>query len=146
MKIVINSCFGGFGLSHEGILAFLLRKQIDVWPEKLKSTTIPWRYWLVPLKERTVTFDENGFDYNWDRMTNEEHFTANEQYSKQIWDKEHDIPRDDPDLVAVVNELGEGVNDSYANLLVVEIPDGVEWVIEEYDGFEHIAEKHRVWG
>ena len=27
----------------------------------------------------------------------------------------------------------------------VEIPDDVEWQIEEYDGSEWIAEKHRIW-
>jgi len=28
---------------------------------------------------------------------------------------------------------------------VVEIPDDIEFVIEEYDGIEWVAEKHRVW-
>jgi hypothetical protein len=28
---------------------------------------------------------------------------------------------------------------------VVEIPDGVEWEIAEYDGLEWVAEKHRTW-
>jgi hypothetical protein len=30
-------------------------------------------------------------------------------------------------------------------LRIVEIPDGVEWHISEYDGIEHIAENHRTW-
>jgi hypothetical protein len=30
-------------------------------------------------------------------------------------------------------------------LEIVEIPDDVEYTIEEYDGLEHIAEKHRTW-
>jgi hypothetical protein len=28
---------------------------------------------------------------------------------------------------------------------VITIPDGIEWEIKEYDGLEHIAEKHRTW-
>ena len=28
---------------------------------------------------------------------------------------------------------------------IVEIPDGVEWEIEEYDGDEWVSEKHRKW-
>jgi hypothetical protein len=28
---------------------------------------------------------------------------------------------------------------------VVEIPDGIEWSIQEYDGLEWVAEKHRTW-
>jgi len=53
--------------------------------------------------------------------------------------------RDDPFLVAAVEALGEKASGDLAALKVVEIPDGVEWEIEEYDGNEHIAEKHRCW-
>ncbi len=28
---------------------------------------------------------------------------------------------------------------------IVEIPDDVDWEVMEYDGMEHIAEKHRTW-
>jgi len=31
------------------------------------------------------------------------------------------------------------------NLKVVEIPDDVEWRIHDYDGAEHVYEKHRTW-
>ncbi|OXM11244.1 hypothetical protein CEF12_13855 [Enterococcus faecalis] len=32
MKIVINKCFGGFGLSHKAKMEFFKRKNIDVFP------------------------------------------------------------------------------------------------------------------
>ncbi len=57
------------------------------------------------------------------------------------WDGE----RDDPYLVTVVEELGKGANGSCSSLEVVSIPDDVEWQIEEYDGIEWVAEKHRTW-
>ena len=56
-----------------------------------------------------------------------------------------DIPRDDPQLVEIVMKLGKEASGSCAQLEVVEIPDGIEWEVEEYDGSEHIAEKHRTW-
>ena len=56
-----------------------------------------------------------------------------------------DIPRDDPALVQVVEELGAKADGSCASLKVVEIPDDVEWEIAEYDGREWVAEKHRTW-
>jgi hypothetical protein len=37
------------------------------------------------------------------------------------------------------------MNGDFAELKVVEIPDDVQWQIEEYDGKEWIAEKHRTW-
>lgn len=55
------------------------------------------------------------------------------------------IPRDDPQLVQVVEEMGADANGSCADLVVIEIPDGISWHVEEYDGNEHIAEDHRTW-
>ena len=57
----------------------------------------------------------------------------------------YDIDRADPDLVQVVEELGEESFDTYAELKIVEIPEGVSWYIHEYDGLEHVAERHRTW-
>jgi len=56
-----------------------------------------------------------------------------------------DIERDDPALVQLVEENKDKYEGSYASLKVVEIPDDVEWEIEEYDGKEWVAEKHRTW-
>ena len=56
-----------------------------------------------------------------------------------------DLRRDDPILIQVVEELGEKANGMSASLKIVEIPDDVEWIIQEYDGIEHVAEKHRTW-
>jgi hypothetical protein len=59
---------------------------------------------------------------------------------------EYEIPRDDADLVAVVEEMGKGADGRYADLKVVEIPADVQWQIQEYDGLEWVAEEHRTWG
>ena len=88
MKVVINNCFGGFGLNSEAMAEYCRRKGV----EKVRD---------------------------------------------------HRIPRDDTDLVALV-EKG-GADTRYSRLVVIEIPDGVDWQIEEYDGLEHIAEAHRTW-
>jgi hypothetical protein len=58
---------------------------------------------------------------------------------------DRDIPRNDPYLVKIVKEMGSLANGSCANLKIVEIPGDVEWVVQEYDGAEWIAEKHRTW-
>lgn len=56
-----------------------------------------------------------------------------------------DIERDDPDLIEVIEELGEEAEGDSTKLKIVEIPDGVKWVIEDYDGIEWISEVHRTW-
>ena len=58
---------------------------------------------------------------------------------------DRDIARDDPHLIQVVEELGDRANDRFARLKIVEIPDDVDWVVEEYDGLEWVAETHRTW-
>ena len=58
---------------------------------------------------------------------------------------DRDIPRDDAALIQVVQELGDGANGYCADLKIVEIPNDVDWYIEEYDGNEWVAERHRTW-
>ena len=57
------------------------------------------------------------------------------------------IPRHDPVLIQVIEEMGDAAAVAcYCKLKIVDIPDEVEYIIvDEYDGSEHIAEKHRVW-
>jgi hypothetical protein len=58
---------------------------------------------------------------------------------------DRDIPRDDPYLIKIIRDLGMSANGAHANLKIVEVPPDVEWQIEEYDGNEWVAEKHRTW-
>lgn len=90
MKIVINTCYGGFGLSDEAMQEYKNRKGLTT-------------------------------DFLWE------------------------IERNDPDLVEIVEELGDEANGAFAHLKIVDIPDGIEWEIEEYDGREWISETHRTW-
>lgn len=49
------------------------------------------------------------------------------------------IKRDDPFLIKTVEIL------SPLSLKIVEIPKDVDFIIQDYDGQEWVAEKHRVW-
>ena len=114
-KIVINKCYGGFGLSDQAMRMFRAATK-DVAPvEDDKAST------FSSLICDTLSFSSGG----------------------------HDIARDHPDLVRIVEELGtEKASGWAASLAVVEIPDDVPddgWIIQEYDGDEWVAEKHRTW-
>lgn len=63
--------------------------------------------------------------------------------SIDFWDRS--IPRDCETLVQIVQELGKKADARYSELGIVEVPDEVEWQIDEYDGQEWVAEKHRTW-
>ena len=56
-----------------------------------------------------------------------------------------DIPRDDPVLIQIVEDMGAKADGTFASLRIVEIPDDANWYIEEYDGREWVAERHRTW-
>ena len=55
------------------------------------------------------------------------------------------VPRNHPELIKVVEQLREMANGFGAYLKVVEIPDNVEWDIDQDRGREWVAEKHRTW-
>jgi hypothetical protein len=48
-------------------------------------------------------------------------------------------------LILAVETLKEKANGSSASLRVIEIPDGIDYFIDEYDGIESVHERHRSW-
>lgn len=114
--IVINCDHGGFGLSREAQIEYLNRAGVAYNLQDRES------------RDDTVRFGPEI------KLSNGNH-----------WNERHDIARDDPILVALVHDMGDAVNSDLASLKVVKIPGDVEWAINEYDGLEWVAEKHRQW-
>jgi hypothetical protein len=140
-KVVINICYGGFGLSEKAVLRYFEILDKPVWVEHHKRFSIGVSaYWTVPPGERVERREGN----EWYEMSSVERKEYNELWTRQTFNVK-DLKRDDPILVQVVEELGDEAGDSHAELTVVEIPDDVEWTIQEYDGTEWVAEVHRTW-
>ena len=116
VKVVINRCFGGFSLSDKAIEYYAELKGLNL------------------IKHETEHFELLGYHYYVNEILDDNYFN------------DRDIERDDPDLIRVVEELGTEANGRFAKLGIVEIPDDVQWCVEEYDGWEHVAEVHRTWG
>ena len=45
----------------------------------------------------------------------------------------------------IVQELGKKADGNFSELGIVEVPEEVEWQIDDYDGQEWVAEKHKTW-
>jgi len=99
MKIVINTTWGGFGLSDIGDIEYLERSGLII--------------------HGLTSWPPDYYDSN--------------------------IPRNDPVLVQLIEEDSKLYGGRGSRLKVVEIPDDVDWEISNYDGQEHVAERHRTW-
>lgn len=140
MKVVINRRYGGFGLSHEAALRYFEIKGITVYPEQGNAIWKFWTYWIVKPEDRIESKEGEAFY----KMSIKDRQAYNKAHSEQTVYL-RDVARHDPALVQVVEEMGSKADGDHAELKVVEIPDDVEYTIEEYDGLEHIAEVHRTW-
>lgn len=141
MKVVINACFGGFAISldaarHMAAAGSPAAKQ-EV--EKYEKQLLDFKHYKATGEKPSD--DESGFlsgmwDINikYDSLPKFHGYGPGGGYS-----------RNDPLLVDAVEALGSASNGEHAKLKVVEIPDGTDYEISEYDGNEHVAEKHRTW-
>jgi hypothetical protein len=101
MKIVVNKCFGGFGVSE------------------------------AVYKELGMEWDGYGYLYNEDFGIESDNYNAYRTNKK---------------LIEAIERIGEKTaSGAMAELRVVEIPDGIEFDINNYDGIETVHENHRSW-
>lgn len=136
MKLVINKCYGGFGLSdaaYAKLIEYGVPARAYVQQERDPETKL---YKPQPDNDGLVIFDET--------LGKSRSMLGNERYW-DVWTNSHEH-RAHPLIVRVVEELGDAASGRYARLSVVEIPDGVSWHIDEYDGIESVHEDHRSWG
>ena len=134
MKVVINKCYGGFGLSDKAWKILIekhgfLPKTYDQMDE-------------VEYAKRPVTWVHDS------KLETKEEYTKHSDFLPRFYHSNDDGCdfRTHAGIIEVVELLGEEANGKHAVLKIVEIPDGIEWEIGEYDGIEWIDEKHRSWG
>jgi hypothetical protein len=148
VKVVINDCFGGFGLSPAGEAAYLARKgkQAFFYAEDRKSSDRPGErdYVLVDAAGAVSAFMFTTLTENIGERVAHNTIWPGGNGHPSYWNG-RDLERDDPDLVAIVEADARAASGAHASLRVVEIPDDAQWEIAEYDGLEHVAETHRTW-
>lgn len=137
MKIAINRCYGGFQLSNKAIEMLMKRKGLEcyryIWDYKDE------KYHKLSSFETEDTY--LAIDYSIADLGDCVENIPDEYY----WYYRSEIERTDKDLIEVIEELGEEVNGSCGDIRIIEIPDNVDWEINDYDGIETVHEKHRSW-
>ena len=118
MKVVLNKCYGGFDLSdkaHERLIELGV-KYYESFDDLPKNNKE-----LYVVKRDSVGFGN---------------YSSNFRYTNN---------RSNELLIQVVEELGEEANGGFGELKIIEIPDGISWELDEYDGIETLHEIHRSW-
>jgi hypothetical protein len=120
MEVIINNCYGGFGLSDAAI-------------ER-----------CCELGLSCTTFDQNckPLDPQADfALLNLEMFSKKFRILNEL------KIRTNPVVISVVRELGDKAKNSLSDPKIIEIPfDSTEgWHIQDYDGLEKVVENHRSW-
>ena len=131
MKVVINTCYGGFGLSAKGVKRYLELKGQNVW--FYKQTEYAYEDGENVYSRIDVDDIEGLFGY---ASLIDEGKKIN-HFPQKTFDK-YDIERNDPILVQVVEEMGKESYGDCARLAIVDIEPGVWYKITEYDGYESI--------
>lgn len=144
MEIVINKCFGGFGLSTQALYELI----------KMNSSAIE-KMRISEYSSNVKNFQQFKDKYTWPRYK--------EYKDGYVWDEmipvlfkddyvfclkddyENKTERFHLDVIKIVKKLGTKANGTHAKLEIIEIPDNIKWEIDNYDGMESVHEKHRSW-
>ena len=149
MEVILNKCYGGFGVSE---------KCYDLYAEKLGKKVFRYiddgiqsydcAFPLWPKKK--VTLEEACNSFHVDHFFKDFGDKFESYNGHPCWDddcyiylsREH---RENSVLIECIKELGEDANGLYAELKVVEIPDNMEYEIDEYDGIETLHQAVPKW-
>ncbi len=160
INVVINRGYGGFVLSADA--GFVLSADALIWLADKQSPAIA----TSSMTEFCNWYYSNVSPVYIDALI--ERFTDNVRGSYYttdvipvVYDRDNDIiirPNEDmsiiefrthPDVVEVVETLGQTANGEYAQLKIVRITDADVTIdkldVVEYDGVEHVIERSRMW-
>lgn len=132
MKIVMNSCYGGFSLSPRGERRYLELKGLNSYFYKQSK----YNYTDGTMEFVRLDNIDDVPDLFFYCTTYDQGETLLD-YPKDIFHS-RDLKRSDPILVQVVEELGAESFGKCAKLEIIDIDKGRWFKIDEYDGYESI--------
>lgn len=148
MKIVVNRCWGGFSISRAAAEWMEKRghkraaAELRGWREEKRWVDyfLKHKCWPSGCPKDRRGFLEIDAKYYKEPMFHGYGYVSGRGFGHGGY------RRNDKTLVRAVETLGAGIcSGKAAKLEVVEIPDGIGWEIEEYDGREWVSEKHHTW-
>lgn len=140
MKVVKNACYGGFEVSRNAT-----QDLVDMGCEHIEISN---------LDEYFGKHVESLDDIDPEMMSSPGTYRSQLDFFDKCYNFEKreiyefkENARTCPHLIKLIEEKGsEYCSKDVSHLVIVEIPDGACYEIEEYDGMESIVECHKVFG
>lgn len=138
-KVILNKCCGGFNVSKEAYELYANKKGLKLYLYKSDYINGKWIYKKVTANDsdsisNTYFIKDMGNNVE---ISDEDY----EKYSLYL----DDGYREDSTLIEVIEELEEKASGIYGDLKIVEIPDNLDYVIDDYYGIETLHEKVKEW-
>lgn len=141
-KVAINRDWGGFGLSP--IATKLYLKKLGKECFFYKQTKYEHDGGVE--EHIKITLEEAEKSHFISVYTKDMGKTFSKHDNAHYWYENFYEGREDKILIEVIEELGEKkASGQLAKIKIVEIPDNMDYVIDDYDGMESIHEKHKVY-
>lgn len=135
-KVILNKCYGGFDVSSEAYKLYAKKKGYKLF--KYYKPPFECCFERIALNEETLLAHYFVKDFGKSAEISSKDYAKYELYLNA----DH---REDPTLIEVVEELGAKASGDFGKLKVVEIPYDLDYVIDEYDGFETLHQKVQEW-
>jgi len=133
-KVILNKCFGGFKPSRKAYELYAKKKGLELYLYELHINNQKTSYHKVNKSDSIFTmYLTKDYGNVVDSINNKDRLYLDDSH------------REDATLIEVVEELGYEAS-SYASLLkIVEIPDDLDYVIDNYDGIETLHQRVQEW-
>ena len=136
MKVILNKCYGGFEVSDKGYKLYAEKKNLPICAYKEDYHSGHYK------KINGAITDNFGVTY-FTKDFGDCFIPAEEDWKYHLYLSNED--REDSTLIEVVEELGKEASGRNGNLIVIDVPDGMKYVIDDYDVIETLHEEVPVW-
>ena len=135
-KILLNKCYGGFGVSRKAYELYAKKKGLDLFIYKLE------------IEDNNLIYKKTNNDSSlYTTYTNKDLGDVVADITKEDMLYLDDSYREDETLIEVVEELGAEANSKFSSLVIVKVPENVakDYVIDDYDGIETLHKRVKIW-